>query len=271
MKVFFKVLGFNAFVILSFALYSNFGIPQVKPAPPPVAEKLDLGAMTMDSFIALGDRIFNGKGTCTLCHNAVGGRAPMLDSVAAIAGDRMADARYNGEATNSGEYIYESMVKPSAFVVKTFGKAGTNDEVSPMPDVSTGSVGLSDAELKAVTAYLEDKAGMDITVEIPTDTGDVEEEEEEEERVVAQTPEEAIENYGCGMCHIIGIHDYGDMGPNLSKIGATKTKDYLRRSLLDPNADLAEGFEADMMPPDFGEQMAASELEMLVDYMSGLK
>ncbi len=194
----------------------------------------------------------------------------MLDSVAAIAGERMADARYKGEATNSGEYIYESLVKPSAFVVKTFGKAGTNDEVSPMPDVSTGSVGLSDAELKAVVAYLEDKAGMDITVEIPTDTGEAEEEGEEEERVLAQTPEEVIENYGCGMCHIIAGQE-GDMGPNLSKIGATKNKDYLRKAMLDPNADIAEGFEADMMPPDFGEQMAASELEMLVDYMSGLK
>jgi len=270
MKVFFKVLGFNVFVILAFALYSNFGIPQVKPAPPPVAEKLDLGAMTMDSFIALGDRIFNGKGTCTLCHNAVGGRAPMLDSVAAIAGERMADPRYKGEATDSGEYLYESLVKPSAFVVEGFGKAGTNDEESPMPDVSTGSVGLSDAELKAVVAYLQDKAGVDVTVEIPTDTGEAEEGGEPEARVIAKTPEEAIENYGCGMCHIIAGQE-GDMGPNLSRIGALKDKDYLRRSMLDPNADIAEGFEADMMPPDFGEQMTATELEMLVDYMSGLK
>jgi len=139
-----------------------------------------------------------------------------------------------------------------------------------MPDVSTGSVGLSDAELKAVVAYLQDKAGVDITVEIPTDTGEAEGEGEEEARVLAQTPEEAIENYGCGMCHIVAGHE-GDMGPNLMKIGATKDKDYLRRSLLDPNADIAEGFEADMMPPDFGEQMTASELEMLVDYMAGLK
>jgi len=59
------------------------------------------------------------------------GRAPMLDSTAAIAGERMADPRYKGEATDSGGYIYESMVKPSAFVVAGFGKAGTNDEEGP--------------------------------------------------------------------------------------------------------------------------------------------
>ena len=43
------------------------------------------------------------------------------------------------------------------------------------------------------------------------------------------------------------------MGPNLMKIGATKDKEYLRRSILDPNADIAVGFEPDMMPEDLGE------------------
>ncbi len=269
MMNFFKVVGFSLFAIVSFALYANYGIPKITPAAPPVEEKVDLGAMTMDTFIALGDKIFNGKGTCTLCHNAVGGRAPMLDSVAAIAEERMKDPRYKGEATNSEEYIYESFVKPSAFVVVGFGKKGTNDTVSPMPDVSTGSVGLSDVELKAVVAFLQDKAGMDVTVEIPTEAPP-EEEEEPAERVVAKTPEEVIENYACSMCHIIAGGE-GDIGPNLSKIGATRSKDYLRRSILDPNADIAKGFEADMMPPDLGDQMAASELEMLVQYMAKQK
>lgn len=271
MKTFLKVVAFSLFAVVAFALYSNLGIPQIVPAPPPVEEKLDLGAMTMDSFIALGDKIFNGKGTCTLCHNPVGGRAPILDTVAVIAEERMKDPRYKGEATDSGEYIYESMVKPSAFVVTGFGKAGTNDTVSPMPDISTGSIGLSDAELKAVVAYLQDKAGTDVTVEIPTEAPAEEEEEEEAERVVAKTPEEVIEKYGCGMCHKIGSFQEGDIGPNLSKIGAQRNEDYLRRAVLDPNADIAKGFEADMMPPDLAEQMAASELEMLVQYMAGLK
>ena len=269
MKDFLKVVGFSLFAVIAFALYSNLGIPQIKPAPPPVEEKIDLGAMTMDSFIALGDKIYNGKGTCTLCHNAMG-RAPMLGDVAAITEDRMKDPRYVGEATSPEEYVYESLVKPSAFVVKGFGKAGTNDTVSPMPDVSTGSVGLSEAELRAVVAYLQDLAGADVTVEIPTDAGGEDEEEEDAERVIAKTPEEAIENYGCGMCHKIAGQE-GDMGPDLNKIGASKNANYLRRSILDPNADIAAGFEPDMMPEDLADQMSASELEMLVKYMAGLK
>lgn len=268
MKDFLKVVGFSLFAIMGFAGFANLGIPQIEPAPPPVEEKLDLGAMTMDSFIALGDRIFNGKGTCTLCHNSLG-RAPMLTSVASIAQERMKDARYAGEATNSEEYIFESMTKPSAFVVANFGKAGTKDSVSPMPDISSGSVGLSEAELLAVVAYLQDLAGEDITVEIPTDAGG-DEEEEPAERVIAKTPEEAIATYGCGMCHKIAGEE-GDIGPDLTKIGGKRKADYLRMAILNPNADIAAGFEPDMMPSDLGDQMSAGELEMMVNYMSGLK
>ena len=33
----------------------------------------------------------------------------------------------------------------------------------------------------------------------------------------------------------------------------------------------AKGFEKDQMPPDYGAQMYAVELEMMVDYLAGLK
>jgi cytochrome c oxidase subunit 2 len=61
------------------------------------------------------------------------------------------------------------------------------------------------------------------------------------------------------------------MGPDLRKIGGSKDKEYLRRSLIDPNADIAEGFDADMMPDTYGEDLSAKEMEMLVNYLAGLK
>jgi hypothetical protein len=143
MKILLKVTVFSLLTIAFFAGFSNYGIPEINPAPPPKEEKLDLGSMTMDRFVALGDKIFNGKGTCTLCHNAVGGRAPMLDKVAAVAPERMADPRYEGDADTLEAYLYESMVKPSAYVVAGFGKAGSNDTQSPMPDASTSAAPTS--------------------------------------------------------------------------------------------------------------------------------
>ncbi len=266
------LVGAFAFLTIGFfTWFSNFGIPQIQPAPPPKEEVLELGEMTMEQFVALGETIFSGKGTCTLCHNPVGGRAPLLDKVAEQTAAGLADARYQGEATDVESYLYESMVKPSAFVVAGFGKAGTNDTVSPMPDVTTGSVGLGEAEILAVIAYLQDSNGLEVTVEIPEAAEEVAEAEAEgEPRAPLATPEDAIAEFACGACHKVAGEE-GDVGPDLSQIGGERDRAHIRRSILDPNAEIAEGFEADAMPADYGEQMYAVELEMLVDYLAGLK
>jgi len=270
MRNFLNVVIFSVVVTCSFGAYATFGIPRIKPAAPPVEEKVDLSAMTMDQFIALGEKTFNGKGTCTLCHNSMG-RAPMLDKIGAVSVERMADPRYKGEAKTVEEYIHESLVKPSAFVVAGFGKAGTNDTESPMPDVSGGSIGLSNTVVMAVVAYLQDSSGSEVTVQIPTD---VPEESDEEEGGAARAPYESaeavIEELTCGMCHKIGEEE-GEMGPDLTKIGAMRDKEYLRRALINPNADIAEGFDADIMPDTYGTDLSAKEMEMLVDHLAGLK
>ncbi len=146
MKTFVSVVVFSLLVIGLFSAYSSYGIPQIQPAPPPVEEKLDLGAMTMTQYVALGARLYEGKGTCTLCHNPVGGRAPLIDETVALVEERLADARYQGSADDVESYLYESLAEPSAFVVAGFGKAGTGDSESPMPNILTGSIGLNQVE-----------------------------------------------------------------------------------------------------------------------------
>ena len=276
MKHFLKVVLFSLLIIGFFAGFSNFGIPRIEPEPPPVEEKLDLSSMTMDSFIALGDRVFNGKGACTLCHNAVGGRAPMLDRIVTVTAERLADQRYQGSASDSESYILESLSEPSAYVVSGFGQAGTGDSVSPMPDA--GGIGLSDAEIKAIIAYLQDLGGVEVTVAIPTDTEVQPEQQQEKPAAVAAaapatpltTAEAIIAKHACGACHKVA-DQVGQLGPDLTTIGAIRDKEYLRRSILDPNADVAEGFMANMMPPVYATQLYASELELLLDYLAELK
>jgi mono/diheme cytochrome c family protein len=264
-----KVSTFSLAVIGGFWGFANYGIPRVKPAPPPVEEKLDLGAMSMGDFIALGDRIFHGKGTCTLCHNAMG-RAPMLDKIGATASERLQDPRYQGNAKTVADYLRESMIKPSAFVVSGFGKSGSNDTESPMPDVSGGGIGLSEAEITAVIAYLQDASGTEVTVSIPaqaTSTTDA-----PTAAVVSspRTAEEVIAKYSCETCHTFAGQG-GDVGPKLTHIGAKRDKTYLRQAILDPDAVVAKGYPPGIMPGNFGDDMKASELEMLVTYLAGLK
>ncbi len=266
---FLKVSIFSLLMVGAFWGFANFGIPQIKPEAPPVEQKLDLGAMTMDQFVALGGKIFNGKGTCTLCHNKMG-RAPMLDKIGPVSVERLKDPRYKGAAKTVEEYLQESLVKPSAFVVSGFGKAGTNDTESPMPDVTGGGIGLSEAELKSVIAYLQDSGGAEVTVTIPAMPAPGAEAPKAEEAAPLKTPQEVITKYTCGACHVVAGQS-GTIGPNLSKIGATKNKEYLRQAILDPDAVVAKGFAAGMMPKTYGEQLKAKELEMLVNYLAGLK
>jgi mono/diheme cytochrome c family protein len=123
--------------------------------------------MTMEGFIALGEEVFKGKGACTLCHDPLGVRAPVLDRMVVVASERLKDPGYRGGAEDAEGYIYESMVKPSAYVVAGYGVKGTGDSVSPMPDVSKGAIGLSEAEMRAVIAYLQYVAGVEVTAETP--------------------------------------------------------------------------------------------------------
>lgn len=161
-----KVFAFSLAVIGIYTLYAVRFVPEITPEPPPKEEAVS-GAMTKDELIALGEKIYNGKGTCTLCHNPVGGRAPLLENVAVTALDRIKDPRYKGTAKDAESYIYESMVNPSAYVVAGFGVTGTNDTVSPMPDVKTGAIGLNEIEIKAVMAYLQKLGGVEVTVKLP--------------------------------------------------------------------------------------------------------
>ncbi|MBI4827930.1 MAG: c-type cytochrome [Nitrospinae bacterium] len=272
MRVLFSIVIFSLAVIFGFAGYTRFGLPLIIPAPPPQEAKIS-GEMTMDQFIALGKTVYEGKGTCTLCHNSLG-RAPLLEQVAQVAPERLADARYKGEAKSVEEYIHESMVKPSAYVVAGFGKKGTNDTVSPMPDVSGGAINLNAAEMAAVIAFLQDVGGVEVTAQIPTGEAAA---PAAEGAAPAPAPaadaKEALVKFGCNTCHMHPlIAEGGDMGPDLAQVAATAGKrkpgmsaeQFIVESIIDPNATLAKGFEPDMMPPDFAQQMTVAEMNMIV-------
>ena len=264
-----KVSAFSLVVIGGFWGFSNFGIPQIKPAPPPIEETLDLDTMTMDEFIALGGKLYNEKGNCTLCHNAMG-RAPILDRIGTVSIDRLNDPRYKGEATTIEEYLHESMIKPSAFVVSGYGKSGSNDTESPMPDVTNSGIGLNETELAAVIAYLQDFGGAEVTVSIPKTSPQDAEVPAAKEATSLKTAEEVIAKYTCGACHTVADQT-GEIGPNLTKIGKTRDREYLRQAILDPEAIIASGFMGGVMPVIYGEEMKAKELELLVNYLASLK
>lgn len=276
-----KILVYGLLIMVAFAGYAKFGIPLVIPEAPPVEEKIT-GAMTKDQFVAMGDKIFHGKGTCTLCHSPVGGRAPVLDTVGPRAAERIKDPRYKGKAKTGEEYMRESMVEPSAFVVEGFGKPGTNDTVSPMPNINKGAIGLSDVEINAVIAYLQKSGGVEVTVALPTGAAPAAAPAGAEAAAPkpAANAEEAFNKFGCVTCHKVpGIAEGGDMGPDLTKLasaaGSRKPgmsgEAYIIESISNPNAYVVKGFDPDIMPGDLGNSITMTEMNMIVKALLGKK
>ena len=195
------------------------------------------------------------------------------------------------------DYIRESVMCPSCYVVKGFGKAG--DKVSPMPVIVKPPISLSQVEVNAVIAYLQsyNEPGdySKVTVPLPSaDDGAEETAASEEEAPIfvtgAEPIGEMINTLGCPLCHPIpGIEGaVGMLGPELhEKINApkrikdarykgkaTNTKEYVRESILNPSAYVVmneeenELFPDGLMPQDFKHKLSVDAIDKLVDFIS---
>lgn len=266
--VLFNVLLFSLSLTLVFTLVANL-LPQVE-GETPVEVEIDLSAMTMDGFVSLGETIFTGKGTCTLCHNNMGRAPDILQlSMVATAEERLADERYKGAATNVEDYFWESMVDPSIYVVTGFGQKGSNDTVSPMPVANKAPILLTDIEMDAVIAFMQAKDGNDVTVSLPEGLPETEPDEQGAAAAVqgpAETAEEALAKFTCTACHAVAGSE-SMVGPELNAVGGRLDKDQIRESILNPEAVITEGFDGGMMPADFAKKMTISELDMITEYL----
>jgi len=76
-------------------------------------------------------------------------------------------------------------------------------------------------------------------------------------------------NAGCVTCHSI---EPGKtvVGPSLAGIG-NKGEDFIRESIINPDADITEGFPAGTMPQDYGEKLSEEQINQLVKYLMTLK
>jgi len=261
--ILFKAMSFTLLLCLFFLGVTHL-LPQVE-GEAPVDKTMDLAALTMDSFVAMGEEIFNNKGTCTLCHRPPPlGRAPDIQAtdMVAIAAKRLADARYKGVATDAESYLRESMKAPSKYVVAGWGKIGAEAGKSPMPAVHKAPIALSDIEIDAVIAYLQSKDGNEVTVVLPVAVS-----APVSAPASVSSAEEVIKKYSCQVCHVMDAVG-GSVGPVLDGVGGRLTPEQIRDSIINPNAVIAEGFPPSVMPPDFAERMTVKELQLMVQWLA---
>jgi cytochrome c oxidase subunit 2 len=73
---------------------------------------------------------------------------------------------------------------------------------------------------------------------------------------------------GCNACHTLAdAGSSGTTGPDLDKVLAGKDADFIHESIVNPSAELAEGFQ-DLMPKDYESQLSPEELDALVNYLA---
>jgi mono/diheme cytochrome c family protein len=74
---------------------------------------------------------------------------------------------------------------------------------------------------------------------------------------------------GCGGCHTFApAGSSGTVGPNLGEVLAGKDAAFIRESIVDPNAEVASGFSAGVMPQNYGDQLSPQQLDDLVAFLS---
>jgi mono/diheme cytochrome c family protein len=74
---------------------------------------------------------------------------------------------------------------------------------------------------------------------------------------------------GCGSCHTFeAAGTSGTTGPNLDESLEGKDAAYVRRAIVDPDADIAQGFSAGVMPKTYEEQLSPGQLDDLVAFLT---
>ncbi len=261
------MLGINlrigAVVVGTIGLYTLIAnsIPQIESEVP---EELSFtGDVTPEQLIGAGQELYEGAGGCTACHG-LGTRAPNLLTAQGSAGPIGARCGERVPGTDCKAYLYQSMTEPNGYVVEGFQPI--------MPDVRRT---LSNEQIWALVAYLESQGG-----EVTVTAADIQSTTETAPAGGAAAPaavssgttdpQALLQEFGCIACHKLGAEG-NVVGPPFDGMGSRRDAAYIRTSILDPAADVAEGFEplAGVMPRDFGTRMTAAQLEAIVTFLAG--
>jgi mono/diheme cytochrome c family protein len=257
-----KVVAIAVLVVGFYTLIAH-SIPQLESEVP---ETVAVGSdVTPDELVRIGERTYNGSGGCTACHG-LGTRAPNLLTDAEGLGPIGARCGERKSEMDCKAYLHESLTNPGAFVVPGFENI--------MPDMRRQ---LPEAQIWAVIAYLEAQGGT-VTVtgaDIPAAeaTGATDATESGRGGMARSSePPQLLQELGCLGCHQLDGQG-PPIGPSFDGIGSRITPERIRRGILDPAAEVANGFEqfAGVMPPGFGDRMTAAQLEAILRFLAGRK
>jgi len=84
----------------------------------------------------------------------------------------------------------------------------------------------------------------------------------------AAAGEEVFQGQGCGNCHAFSAAgSSGAVGPDLDESLQGDDAAFIRESIVEPNAETAEGYQANIMPADYGQKLTPKQLDDLVAFL----
>jgi cytochrome c oxidase subunit 2 len=73
----------------------------------------------------------------------------------------------------------------------------------------------------------------------------------------------------CGSCHTLAdAGTSGGVGPDLDDVLADKDEAFIRESIVNPEAEIADGYQGGIMPPNYEQTIPGPQLDALVTYLS---
>jgi cytochrome c1 len=99
--------------------------------------------------------------------------------------------------------------------------------------------------------------------------GTSEEPEPAEEGATSNSGAQIFTSTGCGSCHILAAAgSTGTTGPDLNEfLAPDDTTEAVEEMIVDPGAELAEGYPANVMPQEYGQSLSKAEVHQLAEYL----
>ncbi|HHT9125532.1 MAG TPA: hypothetical protein ACFYD6_06890 [Candidatus Brocadiia bacterium] len=192
-----------------------------------------------------GEKLYWGDGQCSTCHK-IGNqgsstRGPDQENLYVRAEER-AKARGLSSAT---EYLVESMVDPSAYIVEGYGDI--------MPKAYEPPIILEKDQILAILLYLQSLGGEPNIAEVSKYKDKIPTASRKKVKpwvppvvVDAKVGEDIFfsETHAasCSKCHVVKGKG-AKIGPDLDSIGAIQTPEYLMEAILNPSVQIVKGYE----------------------------
>ena len=194
------------------------------------------GCGTSDADPERGRTLFVQK--CGVCHEMA--QAGTTAQIGPNLDDAFAAARAAGQTDSTIEGITEAQIE--------YPRPSTDNPAASMPaNVVEGQ------DARDVAAYVGKYAGVPGAAppKVPGGPG-----------------AQVFASNGCGGCHTLAKAESGGVtGPNLDEVLPGMSAEMVEESIVNPNAELAKGFPANVMPANYKQTLSEKELEDLVEYL----